>query len=84
MYDENESLPGETSEPAPQENETETLPTDNGSLIQGTDPTEEVQTITIQEIQEIGSDIAHVNLFGSFLVCGTLIGLALWRKFNGI
>ena len=83
MNDETENLPGETGQPASQETETEDLPTDDWTVTEGTEPTEEVETITIQAIQDIGSDIVHVNLFGSFLICGTLIGLALWRKFNG-
>ena len=82
MNDENENVPGETGEPAPQETEAENLPTDDWS-VDSTEPTEEVQTITIQVIEDIGSDIVHVNLFGSFLVCGTLIGLALLRKVYG-
>ena len=83
MNDETENLPGETGQPAPQETETETVPADDWSVTEGTEPTEESEAITIQVIQDIGSDIVHVNLFGSFLICGTLIGLALWRKFNG-
>ena len=35
--------------------------------------------ITVEVIESIGSDIIHADLFGSFLVCGTLIGLALFR-----
>lgn len=35
--------------------------------------------ITVDVIESIGSDIIHADLFGSFLVCGTLIGLALFR-----
>ena len=83
MNDETENLPGETGQPAPQETEAETVPVDDWSVTEGTDPTEETEAISIQVIQDIGSDIVHVNLFGSFLICGTLIGLALWRKFNG-
>ena len=83
MNDETENVPGVSDESAPQENQTETSPSDDWAVTEGTEPTEEVETITIQVIQDIGSDIAHVNLFGSFLICGTLIGLALWRKFNG-
>ena len=83
MNDETENVPGETGQPAPQETETEDLPVDDWLVTEGTEPTEETEAITIQFIQDIGSDIVHVNLFGSFLICGTLIGLALWRKFNG-
>ena len=46
--------------------------------------TEETVSLTVQEtIEIVGSDICHVNLFGSFLICGTLIGLALLRKVYG-
>lgn len=46
--------------------------------------TEETISLTVQEtIELVGSDICHVNLFGSFLICGTLIGLALLRKVYG-
>ena len=83
MNDETENLPGETGQPAPQETEAETVPVDDWSVTEGTEPTEETEAITIQMIQDIGSDIVHVNLFGSFLICGTLIGLALLRKVYG-
>ncbi len=46
--------------------------------------TEETVSLTVQEtIELVGSDICHVSLFGSFLICGTLIGLALLRKVYG-
>ena len=35
--------------------------------------------ITVEVIESIGSDIIHADLFGSFLICGTLVGLALLR-----
>ena len=37
----------------------------------------------INVIIGVGSDIVHVNLFGSFLVCGTLVGLYILRKIYG-
>lgn len=37
----------------------------------------------INVIIGVGSDIVHVNLFGSFLVCGTLVGLFILRKIYG-
>lgn len=43
--------------------------------------TEAVNVVDV--IESVGSDIAHTNLFGSFLICGTLIGLALLRKIYG-
>ena len=83
MNDEIENDPGLPAESAPQENQTETSPVDDWTVTEGTDPTEEVETISIQVIESVGSDIIHADLFGSFLICGTLIGLAIWRKFNG-
>ena len=83
MNDETENDPGLPGEPAPQESQGETAPADDWAVTEGTDPTEEVETISIQVIESVGSDIIHADLFGSFLICGTLIGLALWRKFNG-
>ena len=53
-------------------------------LEDGEDPVQETISLTVQEtILSVGSDIAHTNLFGSFLICGTLIGLALLRKVYG-
>ena len=43
--------------------------------------TEEV--IVIEVIEAVGYDIIHANLFSGFLVCGTLIGLALLRNIYG-
>lgn len=77
-----ENIPGEIDEFTSQENETEVIETNDGSV---TEPTEaaQVEMITIQEVQAIGSDIVHTSLFGSFLICGTLIGLAILRKVHG-
>lgn len=43
--------------------------------------TEEVTVIEV--IETVGSDIAHASLFSGFLICGTLVGLALLRKIYG-
>ena len=72
----------ETSDPVAEStatpDEAEAAETGDGTV------TEETVSLTVQEtIQAVGSDIVHVNLFGSFLVCGTLIGLALLRKVYG-
>ena len=83
MNDETENDPGMVGEPAPQESQGETAPADDWTVTESTEPTEEVETISIQVIEYVGSDIIHADLFGSFLICGTLIGLAIWRKFNG-
>lgn len=45
--------------------------------------TEEAETITVQVIESVGQEIIHADLFGSFLICGTLVGLALMRKIHG-
>lgn len=45
--------------------------------------TVELQALTLVDFQQGVSDICHVSLFGSFLLCGTLIGLALLRKMYG-
>ena len=43
----------------------------------------ELQTVTLVDFQQGVSDICHVSLFGSFLLCGTLIGLTLLRRIYG-
>lgn len=43
----------------------------------------DLQAVTLVDFQQGVSDICHVSLFGSFLLCGTLIGLALLRKVYG-
>lgn len=52
-------------------------------LEDGTEATEETVLITLADLHAVGSDIVHADLFGSFLICGTLIGLALLRKVYG-
>ena len=49
----------------------------------GTEDQVTEELMIIQTIELVGSDIAHANLFSGFLVCGTLIGLALLRKIYG-
>lgn len=41
------------------------------------------QVICQDDLEAVGSDIVHADLFGSFLICGTLIGLALLRNIHG-
>jgi len=58
--------------------------TEEPVLEDSTESTEETVSLTVQEtIELVGSDICHVSLFGSFLICGTLIGLAPLRKVYG-
>lgn len=48
-------------------------------LEDGSEATEETVSITVQDLHSLGSDIVHANLFGSFLICGTLVGIFLLR-----
>ena len=60
------------------------IPSEEPVLEDLPESTEETISLTVQEtIELVGSDICHVSLFGSFLICGTLIGLALLRKVYG-
>ena len=48
------------------------------TLVETTAPAGEA--VTIVEAQQMTSDIVHANLFGAFMICGTLVGIALlWR-----
>lgn len=48
------------------------------TLVETTAPASEA--VTIVEAQQMTSDIVHANLFGAFMICGTLVGIALlWR-----
>ena len=60
------------------------LPSEELVLEDGTEATEETfSVVTAEVVQDAAIAIAHADLFGSFLVCGTLIGLALLRKVYG-
>ena len=60
------------------------LPSEELVLEDGTEATEEtVSVVTAEVVQDVAIAVAHADLFGSFLVCGTLIGLALLRKVYG-
>lgn len=54
-----------------------------------TEPTEETveettePVVLVDVIESVGSDLANVSLFGSFLIAGTLIGLFLLRGIHG-
>ena len=41
---------------------------------------ETVATLGVDVFQQAVTDLAHVNLFGSFLICGTLVGIFLLRN----
>lgn len=55
----------------------------SGTTVVETMPETVTQEITIEVIQSIALDQMHVSLFGSFLICGTLVGLALLRDRHG-
>ena len=92
-----ESLPIE--EPSFPENEatlpaeTEAFEAADGALTEGTiyedlsgsniEETIAGTLISLEDFERVSSYNAHVDLFGSFLVCGTLVGLALLRDRYG-
>ena len=53
---------------------------DDAEYQETTAATEEL--VIVEVIESVGSDISHATLFSGFLVCGTLVGLALLRKIN--
>lgn len=73
-------------------------PATSAPVIQATDPTQETifyddltaateetteAVVIVDVIETAATDLAHVNLFGSFLICGTLVGIKLLEKING-
>lgn len=67
------SVPATEPAPAP----TEVLSLD--PVLETTAP-ETMEVILVDTIQTAATDLAHVNLFGSFLICGTLVGIFLLRN----
>lgn len=62
----------------------DSVPIVTESVIYGDDTTASTEeAVLIDVIQQVGVDIAHCSLFSGFLVCGTLIGIALLRKIYG-
>lgn len=59
------------------------LPSEELVLEDGTEATEETVSITLEDLHAVGSGIMHADLVGSFLICGTLVGIFLWRKAHG-
>lgn len=51
--------------------------------LSGADPEATEEIVIVEVIETVGSDLVHANLFGSFLLCGTLIGLFLLRGIHG-
>lgn len=71
------------SEPAATVGESLPDATDNWTVEQTeyVEPVQETEAITVVDaVQTAATDLAHVNLFGSFLVCGTLVGIFLLRN----
>lgn len=69
-----------TSEAAPAESK---VTESTFEVLQDDTVPETTELITVEVIESLGSDIVHADLFGSFLICGTLIGLSLLRKIYG-
>lgn len=42
--------------------------------------TEAITVVSVDDLHAMTSDIVHADLFGSFLICGTLVGIALFRR----
>ena len=92
----NEETTLQTEVPADQEVEVVTEPdaaeateaSDGAVIYEDLSGSEETETIagtviTLEDLHEVGTDMIHADLFGSFLVCGTLIGLFLLRGIHG-
>ena len=80
----NETVPTETQVQATEVTELVTQATE-GATAAPDDWTEPVsqetqEIILVDAIQTAATDLAHVNLFGSFLICGTLVGIFLLRN----
>lgn len=64
-------------------------PAESIGEVETSDPTEEVDDpifvvvteppVYMEVLQDTGSALVHANLFGAFLICGTLVGLFLLR-----
>ena len=39
--------------------------------------------ISLEDLERVSSDMLHADLFGSFVICGTLIGLFLFGRIHG-
>ena len=73
-------LPSIPDLPLPSETYEVVLPTEEygSDYIVETAP-ETVPVVTVDIIETASSNIVHASLFGSFLVCGTLVGIFLLR-----
>lgn len=60
------------------------VPTEEYVLEDGSEAVQETfSVVAVEGLETVASDIIHADLFGSFLICGTLIGLALFRRIYG-
>lgn len=79
-----EIIDGPLTETTVPETSQETISYDfPGTTVVETMPETITQEITIEVVQDLVLDQIHVNLFGSFLICGTLVGLAILRDRHG-
>ena len=85
-----ETIPEESSLEKPSEEGSENLEVTEATIYEDFSGSENVEYTAATEavnvfevIETVGSDLAHVNLFGSFLICGTLVGMALLRNIHG-
>ena len=72
-----EAVSGLPEEPVAVENE------EAASLDLDEEVATDLQTVTLVDFQQAVFDICHVNLFCCFMICGLLLGLALFRRPNG-
>lgn len=92
----NEETTLQTEVPADQEVEVVTEPdaaeateaSDGAVIYEDLSGSEEQETIagtviSLENLERVSSDMLHADLFGSFLICGTLIGLFLLRGIHG-
>lgn len=91
------TLPSEVpADPVPEtvtEAAAEVTEATDGALIEATiyedlSGSEEQETIagtviSLDDLERVSSDMLHADLFGSFMICGTLIGLFLLRGIHG-
>lgn len=60
------------------------VPSEEYVLEDGEEAVQETfSVVTVDDLQSVTADIVHADLFGAFLICGTLIGLALLRTRYG-
>ncbi len=71
----------ETTATVPEVTQEPTVPQVGDLVIADVEETVAMTTepVYLGVIQSAAADVAHTNLFGSFLICGTLIGIAILR-----